>query len=144
MRHGNVVNTVDFSPDKKWVVTSSWNGSRVWDSLNGSPVTPWMEQQQRTRYAVFLNDSSHILTLSEDGRAVLWSLSIDGDKPAEILELEAEVQTGLYLDQAGNVFPLDASAIRSKRLTLEAEAEKHEKSCRNPVIILWSSQKGKI
>lgn len=144
MRHGNVVNTVDFSPDRKWVVTSSWNGSRVWDSLNGSPVTPWMEQQQRTRYAVFLNDSSHILTLSEDGRAALWSISIDGDKPAEILELEAEVQTGLYLDQAGNVFPLDASAFRSKRLTLEAEAEKHEKSCRNPVIILWSSQKGKI
>jgi|GEM_PF-1336029 len=141
MRHGNVVNTVDFSPDKKWVVTSSWNGSRVWDSLNGSPVTPWMEQQQRTMYAVFLNDSSHILTLSEDGRATLWSISIDEDKPAEMLELEAEVQTGLYLDQAGNVFPLDASAFRAKRLKLETEAEKHEKSCTKPVIILWSSKR---
>ncbi len=139
MRHGNVVNTVSFSPDMKWVVTSSWNGSRVWDSLNGSPVTPWMEQQKRTRYAVFLKDSSHILTLSEDGRATLWSISIDDDKPAELLELEASVQTGLYLDQAGNVFPLDASAFKARRLKLEAETEEHRKICRHPVIVLWTS-----
>jgi WD40 repeat protein/serine/threonine protein kinase len=143
MRHGNVVNTATFSPDMRWVVTSSWNGSRVWDSQSGSPVTPWMEQQQRTQYAVFLNDSSHILTLSEDGKTELWSISIDEDKPAGIVELEAEVQTGLYLDQGGNVTPMDASTFRSKRLELGSEKDRHDKTCKSPVKVLWSSTERK-
>jgi WD40 repeat protein len=73
MLHERGVNRAHFSPDGKWVLTSSLDGTaRVWDASTGDPVSQPMRHKGKLADAEFSPDGRSVLTGSKDGVARLW------------------------------------------------------------------------
>jgi WD40 repeat protein len=71
--HRGVVNGVVFSADGRCFVTASDDGTAcVWDSLSGTPITPFLKHGAPVATAVFSPDGHHIITACADGTARLW------------------------------------------------------------------------
>jgi len=72
MTHQNIVNTVAFSSDAKWVVSGSWDGTaRVWEATTGSEVSH-MIHEGRVRFVVFSPDGRWIVSGGYDSPARVW------------------------------------------------------------------------
>jgi WD40 repeat protein len=73
MLHEGAVSGAHFSPDGKWMLTFSLDGTaRVWDASNGEPVSQPMRHKDRLANAVFSPDGRSVFTGSQDGVARLW------------------------------------------------------------------------
>lgn len=72
--HEKKVNRVEFSPDGKYVVTASDDGTaRVWDVGTGTPITPPLKHGAQIVCAAFSPDGSRVVTASHDGTASIWA-----------------------------------------------------------------------
>jgi WD40 repeat protein len=71
--HGDAVSTVAFSPDDRWILTASEDGTaRVWQSDGtGEPVVLAGHEGELTA-AAFSPDGSRVVTASRDGTARVW------------------------------------------------------------------------
>ncbi len=62
-----------FSPDGRWVVTPSFDGTaRVRDAATGAPVSPLLRHRDIVMYASFSPDSHYVVTASQDRTARVW------------------------------------------------------------------------
>jgi WD40 repeat protein/serine/threonine protein kinase len=67
------VNSAQFSPDGKRIVTASDDGTaRVWDAQTGQPLTESLKHRDRVWSAKFSPDGTRIVTASQDHTARVW------------------------------------------------------------------------
>ena len=79
--HDDAVNFVTFSPDDRWLLTSSADKTaRLWDVATGQEVRRFEGHTQQLGGIAFSPDSRYILTTSTDGTAKLW----DAQSGAEV------------------------------------------------------------
>lgn len=104
--HQRGVNSVDFSPDGKRIITASDDGTaRLWD-LSGKQLVEFKGHQKPIRSVSFSLDGQHIATASADGTARLWDLN--GKQLVEFKEHQGEVNSvsispdGKHLATAGD------------------------------------------
>ncbi len=78
MGHSGSVNSVDFSPDGRYVITgSSDKTAKLWDVNTGLEVRTFKGHNNAINSIVFCPDGEHIITGSDDNTAKLWEV-IDG------------------------------------------------------------------
>ena len=72
--HDGCVNSVAFSPDGKWIVSTSSDETAVlWDNLGQRHFT-FRGYENKVNSAVFSPDGKYIVTTSDDGYARLWTM----------------------------------------------------------------------
>jgi WD40 repeat protein len=85
LKNDNPVWFATFSPDDKFVVTTSGDHlTRIWNAADG---TPWMTlrgHEALVSWADFSPDGKHLLTASWDGTSLIWELG----KHEPVLKLE--------------------------------------------------------
>ena len=73
MKHEGYVNSAQFSPGGRRVVTASFDGTaRLWDAATGEPLGEPMKHQDTVRSAQFSPDGRRVVTASWDNTARLW------------------------------------------------------------------------
>ena len=74
MRHNDGINSAQFSPDGKRVVTASNDKTaRVWDVISGKPIGEPMEHELAVNTAQFSMDGQRVVTASNDKTARVWN-----------------------------------------------------------------------
>ena len=72
-----MINTVYFSFDDKYILTSSDDGSsRLWD-LEGNVINVYKGHNGNVQDAEFSPDGKYVLTASSDGTARIWPLFVE-------------------------------------------------------------------
>jgi WD40 repeat protein len=72
MTHKSVVTVVAFSPDGRWVVSGSWDGTaRVWEAVSGREVAQ-MTHESLVEAVTFSPDGRWVASGSRDGTARVW------------------------------------------------------------------------
>jgi WD40 repeat protein len=67
MKHEQAVKTAEFSPDGRWIVTASDDGTaRIWNASTGTPTNRVLRHLGRVHMASFSPDSQRITTASEE------------------------------------------------------------------------------
>ncbi|MDB4930364.1 MAG: High-affnity carbon uptake protein Hat/HatR, partial [Myxococcaceae bacterium] len=90
--HSDLVSTVAFSPDRRRVVTASFDGTaRVWRVDGGGATVTLRAGRRAMTSAVFSPDSSLVLTASMDGTLLLWPADGGGAPRALIGHGEGEI-----------------------------------------------------
>ncbi|SEQ37205.1 WD40 repeat [Nitrosomonas ureae] len=74
--HENLIRTVEFSPDGRWVVTASQdNTAQVWDAATGRPVSQPLLHEAFVNSAQFSPDGRWVVTASQDNTAQVWDVA---------------------------------------------------------------------
>lgn len=78
MLHDFWINSIDFSPDSRWIVAASNDGmARVWDSETGMPISRPMTvcegYSDEVIAAVFSPDGRYVATACDNGTAKIWN-----------------------------------------------------------------------
>jgi WD40 repeat protein len=137
LKHFDALRSAVFSSDGTMVVTaSSDRTARAWDALTGTPLTTPLLHRGKVLYASFSPDGQKVVTTSWGGKVRIWEISSDRDEPPALLEIEAQLWTGLVLENgyAHHIDPKDWYFLMRKR---KEEAEKHAAECRYPEGNLW-------
>ena len=71
MRHTSTVNSINFSPNGKWILTLSNGEARIWDTKTGQPVGQTMVHDDKVKSTSISPDGKWILTLS-NAVARIW------------------------------------------------------------------------
>lgn len=115
--HG-VIASAQYSPDGKWIVTSSWdNSARVWDASTAKVIVKMVGHHTRqVNTAVFrpvvdrdAKQPPMVLTASDDGTARLWTIVTERQRN----EKTGEDQDVLVAKASPNVFKGHAGPVRS-------------------------------
>jgi WD40 repeat protein/energy-coupling factor transporter ATP-binding protein EcfA2 len=89
MEHGGGVFFVEFSPDAKWVLTASIDGTaRTWEANTGTPVSTPMTHEDRLYHATFSPDGAFVATASADNTARVWDAATGRPVTAPLLHLD--------------------------------------------------------
>jgi WD40 repeat protein len=76
LRHDQAVNTINFSPDGKTLVTASDDdAAQIWEVTNGQPMTPPLRHAAAVTSARYSPDGSKIVTASVDNTARVWAVA---------------------------------------------------------------------
>jgi WD40 repeat protein/serine/threonine protein kinase len=75
IRHDAAITQVQFSPDGRWLATSSDDKQCiVWNATNGQQFSPRLRHGSRVTRILFSADARWICTLSEDNYARIWEI----------------------------------------------------------------------
>jgi dipeptidyl aminopeptidase/acylaminoacyl peptidase len=121
MKHEDVVNSAQFSPDGLRVITILEDKTaRLWDSISGKPIGEPMKHADVINSAQFSPDGQRIVTASWDKTARLWDavMVTDKDTRENVLLLAdlAEATAGVTLEtvgQAENIKSLTPEQVRA-------------------------------
>ena len=73
MEHDSAVVKVEYSPDGRWLLTASIDGTaRNWDATTGNPISAPMTHSSQLNDATFSPDGAFIATASTDNTARVW------------------------------------------------------------------------
>jgi WD40 repeat protein/serine/threonine protein kinase len=120
--HRGLVAAAAFSADGQTIATGSWDRSaRMWDFATRRAIGPAIEHNGFVQAIAVSSTTSTCVTGSFDGTARLCTIpaGIRGD--ASVIEAWCELTTGLELDQADTIRPLNAARwieLRRKLKTL--------------------------
>jgi WD40 repeat protein len=65
--HRDDILTFEFTPDNRWVLTSSKDHTaRVWDAETGEPVSPWLRHSDEVSHVQMSPDGHLLATASLD------------------------------------------------------------------------------
>ena len=96
LQHVNLVNSAQFSPDGKYIVTAfDDNTARVWDAKTGEPVTEPLKHEDSVNSAQFSPDGKYIVTASYDYTARVWDAKT-GEPVTESLRHEGPVYSAQF------------------------------------------------
>lgn len=84
LSHAGPVNSIEFSPDGRLLLSASDDGAaRLWDAAEGVVAVPPLNHGARVYQACFSPDGRRVLTLGEDGRARLWEAESGRSSPSD-------------------------------------------------------------
>jgi WD40 repeat protein/serine/threonine protein kinase len=117
--HQGQVLAAAFSPDGHAVATASSDSTaRLWDAASGSSLGPAMRHQGAV-WAIGLSpDGQTIFTGSADNTARIWPRPASLSGSAERIVVWAQVDSGMELDEAGNVHLLEPDEWQKRRQRL--------------------------
>jgi WD40 repeat protein len=73
---GQLINSVDFSPDGKWLVTGG-DSIRVWDVTNGQLLRDYCNQLGFVRRVVFTPDGKNLISGGDDNTIRVWDVEYE-------------------------------------------------------------------
>lgn len=122
MRHrGPFWYAVAFSRDGRTLVAGCDDRTvRIWDIATAKPIGPVLPHEAALRTAAFAEDDSHIITGTSAGKTRVWDVSrapLEAD--VEWIVLWLQVSTGMELDAAGEVHPLEPDSWQRRRKRLD-------------------------
>jgi WD40 repeat protein len=103
-----------FTPDGTTLVTACVSSVRLWDVVTLQPLGPSLRHGNSVHGLAVSPDGKTILTGSLDTRGRLWPVPGEMRGEPELITLWAEATTGLELDDAGHLRPLEAAAWRQR------------------------------
>jgi WD40 repeat protein len=132
MRHNDPVNSAQFSPSGRRIVTASDDGSaRVWDSSTGNPLTEPMQHEMKVIIAQFSPAGDQVATIA-GGQIRFWKFDPENlAPPTWLLEL-AEAISGQVVNDRGVLEP-------TRRNSVEVFATTREELDRKTSNDSWSS-----
>ncbi len=96
MKHEDIVNSAEFSPDGHRVVTASRNRTaRLWDAASGKPIGEPMKHEAAIKSAQFSPDGQRVVTSSYDNTARLWDAA-SGKPIGEPMKHESAVKSAQF------------------------------------------------
>lgn len=107
LSHRDAVTSARFDASGAYVVTTSDNTARVWNAVDGTPVSPWLEHQGRVTSAVFSPDGTRLVTASSDHAARMWD-SATGGLIRPIFEHLGAVTSAAFSPDGGRVITTSA------------------------------------
>jgi uncharacterized protein with WD repeat len=119
LRHQDGVEAVAFSPDGKIVLTRSGEAVRLWETATGKALGPPLQHKGKVRTVAFSPDGKTLLTGSADGTARLWEILPPVQGEPEVIQLFAQVVTGMELDEHGSIRVLAADEWQARRRELQ-------------------------
>ena len=95
-KHADWINTVDFSPDGKYLVTASRNDTaRIWDIADGTLHAVLTGHSSWVNSAAYSSDGRFIVTSSLDKMAIIWNAA-DGKLLTRLEGHDLEVNSAVY------------------------------------------------
>jgi WD40 repeat protein len=96
LAHRDEVESAEFSPDGRRVVTASKDHSaRIWDPSTGQPVTEPLLHGDAVASAHFSPDGRRVLTASKDGTARVWDAQT-GQLAARLIQHPAPIHSARF------------------------------------------------
>src|SRR6266480_3050899 len=96
MGHEDVVNSAQFSPDGRRVVTASYDKTaRLWDVASGKQIGAPMKHEDTVWSAQFSSDGQRVVTASQDKTARLWD-AVNGKPIGETMKHEESVNSAQF------------------------------------------------
>ena len=96
LQHESYVWQAAFSPDGKWVVTASADGTaRVWETKTGKPVGQPLHHNDVVKSAAFGPDGQWVVMASADGTAQVWEAAT-GKAVGEPLRHDGVVNSAVF------------------------------------------------
>ena len=84
------------SPDEKWLVTASSDGTaRVWDAATGQPISDPMQHRKLVEWVAFSPDGKRVVTASWDKTARVWDAAT-GQPTSDPMQHRAEVKAAAF------------------------------------------------
>lgn len=75
LKHSDVITSCNFSPDGRYVITtSSDNTARLWDAATSLPLTEPLRHDGVVYFGAFAPDNRHAVTASKDKTVRLWRI----------------------------------------------------------------------
>ena len=76
--HTSTVGTIAFTPDRRWIVTGSGDGTaRVWSAASGISAATLLGHEDSVSSAAISPDGTRIVTASDDGTARIWRFPLE-------------------------------------------------------------------
>ena len=120
---------VDFSHDERLILSWGKDGrALIWHAQDGT-LFKTLTHDKPVLGAIFNEDDSQVLTLSEDGIVRLWDIGADYDFPKESLPLLVQVMTGTTINELGNVRGLKQGEWETLNQRYRSISEEHLKTC---------------
>src|SRR6266513_3150314 len=96
MGHEDVVNSAQFSPDGRRVVTASYDKTaRLWDVASGKQIGAPMKHEDTVWSAQCSSDGQRVVTASQDKTARLWD-AVNGKPIGEAMKHEKSVNSAQF------------------------------------------------
>ena len=100
-----------FSPDGKQIVTTSEDRTaRLWDVATGEPLSPLWIHDEQVVLASFSPDGLQVFTRDKANWLHTWDIRPDA-RPAEILQLWAQVLSGSHFVEGRSEIPLESAGL---------------------------------
>ena len=132
LRHETAVGRASFSPDGRFAITGSADGTtRVWEAATGKPIGEPLRHEKSVWSAAFSPDGRFVITASADGTARVWEAAT-GKPIGEPLRHEKAVRSASFSPDGR--FVITASADGTARVWEAAtgkpigEPLRHEKA----------------
>jgi WD40 repeat protein/predicted Ser/Thr protein kinase len=121
LRHSEDLVTATFSPDGRYVATSSRDRSaRVWEVATGIPVTPPLRNPATVYQAVFSPDNHRLGIISGAAAVEVWRLDPD-TRPLEELDVLSQLLAGRHIVSGGYLEELDQATLSDMRRRLQRD-----------------------
>jgi WD40 repeat protein len=102
---------LSFAPDGRRMVTASSDRTAIiWDTVTGEALSPPLPHGDEVESARFNEAGTAIVTGCMDGTCHVWRLPTT-DRPIADLEMTAQFQSGLRLDDTGGLSPLSSGEL---------------------------------
>ena len=76
--HTSTVGSIAFTPDRRWIVTGSGDGTaRVWSAASGISAATLLGHEDWVSSAALSPDGARIVTASDDGTARIWRFPLE-------------------------------------------------------------------
>ena len=112
LRHEQVMNSLEFSPDGEKVVTASHDGTaRLWAASTGQALTQPLKHNAAVKFAQFSPDGRRVVTASSDRAARVWDAST-GMPLTEPLEHEAGVEFAQFSPDGQRLLTVSGDTVR--------------------------------
>lgn len=127
LKHKNFVNSAIFSPNGKFVVTASNDGSAyIWNAETGKLIGEPLKHDYDVDYAEFSSDGKYIVTLS-GWNIRIWNAS-DGTPATEIMKLKKSAESASFSNDGNKLLCVSYSRfsvfdIKTKQEILEKEVK---------------------
>lgn len=71
--HTSSINTIEYSPDGKYILTSGDNTAKIWNSTSGRLLIDFIGHEAQVKTAFFSPDGKKIVTASFDSTIKIWN-----------------------------------------------------------------------
>ncbi len=120
--HLEPITSVVFSPDNRWVASSSLDGSvRIWNSQTGEQVQKFSEHQGSVMSVAFAPDGKKIASAGADRKVLLWDLDTTGNLQKEFENTEKQVKGEKLAPPKFEAFMGHTATVRSVRFSQDGQ-----------------------